>query len=206
MINFINGTLREARDGMIVAEAFGIGFGIRVPLSVLSELPPIGSEVKIHTYFSVRQDAMELFGFLHREDRDMFVQLLSVSGVGPKGALGILSTLKPNALRQAILSGNSKLIQTAPGIGKRTAERLILDLRDKVDAGQAFAGTEGGKTTFLETEFSTAAGSAAREAEEALIALGFSSAEASRAIRNVDLKDGMNADEILKLSLRQLSF
>lgn len=134
MIRFVRGILREVNEGLVVVEAAGLGYGIRVPLSVLPELPSIGQELQMYTYLSVREDAMELFGFLAAEDREMFVQLLSVSGVGPKGALGILSVLRPDALRFAIVSGDSKAIQAAPGIGKRTAERVILDLKDKVAA------------------------------------------------------------------------
>ncbi len=205
MIRFVRGVLREVNEGLIVLEAAGLGYGIRVPLSVLPELPSIGQELQIFTYLSVREDAMELFGFLTAEDREMFVQLLSVSGVGPKGALGILSVLRPDALRFAIVSGDSKAIQAAPGIGKRTAERVILDLKDKIDAADVLGAGVGGR----EAEGSVGFGkmhSAAQEAAEALVALGYSAGEAERAVSKVELTDDMTADDVLKQSLRHLAF
>ncbi len=205
MIRFVHGILRNAEEGLVTVEASGIGYGIRVPQSVLPELPSIGEDICLYTYFSVRQDAMELFGFLAPEDREMFVQLLTVSGVGPKGALGILSVLNPDQLRLAIVSGDSKSIQAAPGIGKRTAERVILDLKDKMDAQAIFSGVlEKG-----ESSSSSAAGelhSAAQEAVEALTALGYSTTEARNAVRKVEITDHMTADDVLKQSLRHLAF
>ncbi len=205
MIRFVRGILREVNEGLVVLEAAGLGYGIRVPLSVLPELPSIGQELQMYTYLSVREDAMELFGFLTAEDREMFVQLLSVSGVGPKGALGILSVLRPDALRFAIVSGDSKAIQAAPGIGKRTAERVILDLKDKVDAA-ALPDVDGsGRGAEGAAGFGKMR-SAAQEAAEALVALGYSAGEAERAVSKVELTDDMTADDVLKLSLRHLAF
>ena len=135
----------------------------------------------------------------------MFVQLLSVSGVGPKGALGILSVLRPDALRFAIVSGDSKAIQAAPGIGKRTAERVILDLKDKVDAAALPGVDVGGRGAEGAAGFGKMR-SAAQEAAEALVALGYSAGEAERAVSKVELTDDMTADDVLKLSLRHLAF
>lgn len=205
MIRFVRGILREVNEGLVVVEAAGLGYGIRVPLSVLPELPSIGQELQIYTYLSVREDAMELFGFLTDEDREMFVQLLSVSGVGPKGALGILSVLRPDALRFAIVSGDSKAIQAAPGIGKRTAERVILDLKDKVDVTEMPGAGVGGKGAEGTASFGKMR-SAAQEAAEALVALGYSAGEAERAVGKVELTDDMTADDVLKQSLRHLAF
>ncbi len=205
MIRFVHGVLREVNEGLVVLEAAGLGYGIRVPLSVLPELPSIGQELQMYTYLSVREDAMELFGFLTAEDREMFVQLLSVSGVGPKGALGILSVLRPDALRFAIVSGDSKAIQKAPGIGKRTAERVILDLKDKVDATGVMDAGAGGKEADGNVSFGKMR-SAAQEAAEALVALGYSAGEAERAVSKVELTDDMTADDVLKQSLRHLAF
>ncbi len=206
MIRFVRGILREVNEGLVVLEAAGLGYGIRVPLSVLPELPSIGQELQMYTYLSVREDAMELFGFLTAEDREMFVQLLSVSGVGPKGALGILSVLRPDALRFAIVSGDSKAIQAAPGIGKRTAERVILDLKDKVNAAELPGiGAAGSRAADGASDFGRMH-SAAREAAEALVALGYSAGEAERAVGKVELTDSMTADDVLKQSLRHLAF
>ena len=132
MIQYIHGTLCEISDGMIIVEAGGIGYGINVPSSVIGELPAVGTEVRIYTYYSVKEDSQSLFGFLYKEDREMFVQLIGVNGIGPKGALAILSALKPDDLRMAIITGDAKAISSAQGIGKKTAERVVLELRDKI--------------------------------------------------------------------------
>ena len=121
MISYIKGTLEAVEEDMIIVETGGIGYGIRVPLSLLEELPSLGSPVTIHTYFQVREDSMTLYGFLNRQDREMFKQLISVNGIGPRGALGILSVMRPDDLRTAIVSGDAKAISRAPGIGAETA-------------------------------------------------------------------------------------
>lgn len=210
MIRFVHGILREVEDALVVVETNGIGYGIHVPRSVLGELPSIGEDVKLYTYFKVSQDgSMDLYGFLAPEDREMFVQLLSVSGVGPKGAQGILSVLKPDELRLAIVSGDAKSICMAPGIGKRTAERVILDLKDKMNASEIYQDllTHGGDKSGTGT--ATDAGSlhsAAKEAIEALVALGYSNQEAVSAVKQVEIRGEMTADDVLKQSLRHLAF
>lgn len=140
MISYIKGTLEAVEEDMIIVETGGIGYGIRVPLSLLEELPSLGSPVIVHTYFQVREDSMTLYGFLNRQDREMFKQLISVNGIGPRGALGILSVMRPDDLRTAIVSGDAKAISRAPGIGPKTAQRLILDLKDKVDRSTSCPG------------------------------------------------------------------
>ena len=147
MISYIRGPLEEKREDSVVVEAGNIGYRIFIPSSVLGELPGLGEEVKIYTYFSVREDGMSLFGFLSRQDLEMFRQLIGVNGVGPKSALGILSALKPDVLRMAVLSGDAKAISKAPGVGAKTAQRIILDLKDKVKAEDVlFAGVESEET------------------------------------------------------------
>ena len=131
VISYIRGPLEEKREDSVVVEAGNIGYRIFIPSSALGELPGLGEEVKIYTYFSVREDGMSLFGFLSRQDLEMFRQLIGVNGVGPKSALGILSALKPDVLRLAVISGDAKAISKAPGVGAKTAQRIILDLKDK---------------------------------------------------------------------------
>ena len=145
MISYIKGALGAVEDDVIVVETGGIGLAVHVPLSLLEELPALGEEVTVYTYFQVREDAMTLYGFLHRQDREMFKQLIGVNGIGPKGALGILSIMRPDDLRIAIVSGDAKAISKAPGIGAKTAQRLILDLKDK--AGLSQAGISAGTAT-----------------------------------------------------------
>lgn len=207
MISYVKGPLVEVSGDRIVIETGNVGLEIRVPLSLLDELPKTGEQVKVYTYFQVREDAMSLYGFLHRQDREMFQQLLGVNGVGPKGALGILSALRPDDLRMAIISGDAKAISRAPGIGVKTAQRVILDLKDKVSPEDLFSG--------LEEEGPDPAGAslsadvredAAKEAIQALVALGYSNLEAARAVRKTEVTEDMTAEDVLKASLRHLSF
>ena len=204
MISFVHGILCDLEEGSIVVEAGGVGYGIYVPATVLQQLPSIGEEVKIYTYFSVREDGQSLYGFLNKEDREMFRQLLSVNGIGPKGALGILSVLRPDDLRMAIITGDAKSISRAPGIGAKTAQRVILDLKDKIDAGAVLrhAGEEG---PLPESGGPFPAdGGPAEEAVEALASLGYSRLEAGRAVRRLAITEDMTAEQILRLALRNL--
>ncbi len=203
MISYIRGILTEASGDGIVVEAGGIGYEIRVPLSVLERLPRLGEEVKIHTFLQVREDGVGLFGFLDRGELAMFKQLLGVGGIGPKGALGVLTALKPDDLRLAVISGDAKAIARAPGVGIKTAQRIILDLKDKVSmddilpAADGSGPDSGGRGDAL-------LGAAAREAMEALTALGYSAMEASRAVGRVEVTGDMTAEDVLKQSLRFL--
>ena len=204
MISFVHGILCDLEEGSIVVEAGGVGYGIYVPATVLQQLPSIGEEVKIYTYFSVREDGQSLYGFLNKEDREMFRQLLSVNGIGPKGALGILSVLRPDDLRMAIITGDAKSNSRAPGIGAKTAQRVILDLKDKIDAGAVLrhAGEEG---PLPESGGPFPAGGGPAEAAvEALASLGYSRLEAGRAVRRLAITEDMTAEQILRLALRNL--
>ena len=206
MISYIKGPLTEIRGDMIVIEAGPVGLEVRVPLSLLDELPKVGEEVKIYTYFQVREDSMSLYGFLSRQDREMFQQLLGVNGVGPKGALGILSALRPDDLRLAILSGDAKAISRAPGIGVKTAQRVILDLKVKVSADDILSSVAEDGESSGDISWQGSGGDAVKEAIQALVALGYTNAEAARAVRRTEVTDTMTAEEILKASLRHLSF
>ncbi len=210
MISYIKGTLASVgQDAIVVESGSGVGFGIHVPLSVLERLPAVGERITIYTYFQVREDAMVLFGFLSRQDREMFQQLIGVNGIGPKAALGILSALRPDELRLAIVNGDAKAISRAPGVGSKTAQRLILDLKDRISADELLAstgytGAAGGPAGEAGAEAGMA--EAAREAIQALVALGYTGAEASRAVKQVEITDGMDAEAVLKASLRHLTF
>lgn len=201
VISYIKGTLAEVFEDTIVVEAGCIGYNIHVPLSLLEQLPRAGGEVKIFTYFQVREDAMNLYGFLNRQDLDMFRQLIGVNGIGPKAALGILSTLTPDSLRLAILSGDAKAIAKAPGIGPKTAQRVILDLKDRVHIEDMLP-----NETEVESAGEGLVGQTGKEAMEALIALGYSGSEAAKAVRQVEITDSMSVEDVLKASLKHLSF
>lgn len=208
MISYVKGPLVGIEEDIIVVEAGNVGLSIRVPVSLLPELPGLGEEVTVHTYFQVREDAMTLYGFLHRQDRDMFRQLIGVNGIGPKGALGILSVLRPDDVRLAIVSEDVKALAKAPGIGNKTAQRMILDLKDKISMNEVLGGMARGADTAEGVGKAAAAGlaEAAKEAVQALVALGYSNTEAARAVKQVEIADGMTSEDVLKASLKHLTF
>ncbi len=193
--------LVEKEEDRIVVEAGSIGYDIYVPLSFLASLPPVGEEVQVYTYLQVREDAVTLYGFSGRQDLKMFRQLLGVTGIGPRGALGILSALQPDQLRVAILSGDVKTITRAPGVGARTAQRIILDLKDRVSAEEVL-------DSFRPAEAAAGGvdGQSRKEAADALVALGYSASEAASAVRRVEGAESMTAEEVLKASLKYMLF
>ncbi len=204
MISYVKGALAEKFEDSVVVEAGGIGYRIFVASSALSELPKIGEIVKIYTYFSVREDAMSLFGFLSRADLEMFRQLIGVNGIGPKSALGILSVLSPDALRLAVMSGDAKAISKAPGVGSKTAQRIILDLKDKVKAEDILNGfTEVSSAGNVDVSGVAEVG---KEAIEALTALGYSASESSSVVKKVTITETMTAEDVLKAALKHLAF
>ncbi len=208
MISYVKGPLMGIEEDVIVVEAGSLGLAVHVPVSLLPELPGLGQEVTVYTYFQVREDAMTLYGFLHPQDRDMFRQLLGVNGIGPKGALGILSVLRPDDLRLAIVSADVKALAKAPGIGTKTAQRMILDLKDKISMEDVLGSMASGTDLGTGSGAAAMAGlaEAAKEAVQALVALGYTNSEASRAVKQVEIVDGMTSEDVLKASLKHLSF
>lgn len=203
MISYVKGELVEKTAEYVVVESGMIGLMINVPLSVVEKLPPVGEDVKIYTHFSVREDDMSLFGFLNKSDLDMFRKLLSVNGIGPKGAMGVLGAMSASDLRIAIITGDAKAISKAPGIGSKTAQRIILDLKDKVKDEDILEGI------FQDSEKSgeeNVGGTAAKEAVDALIALGYSASEAGKAVKSVKVTADMDSEAVLKASLKYLAF
>lgn len=202
MISYIRGLVAEKLEDSVVVEAGQIGYRIFVPASVLEGLPRLGEEVKLHTHFSVREDGMSLYGFLSKQDLEMFRMLIGVNGIGPKSALGILSALKPDTLRMAVVSGDAKAIARAPGVGPKTAQRIILDLKDKVKLELL---PEASGASLLEDADVSGVGEAGKEAVEALTALGYSGSEASGAVRKVTVTEGMTAEDVLRKALKYLA-
>ena len=199
MIHFIHGTLSDVAEGLVVVEAVGVGYGIHVPASVIGALPPIGEDIKIYTYFSLTQNGVDLYGFLSPEDRAMFTMLLTVSGIGPKGALGILSTIAPNQFRLAVLSGDSKTISKSPGIGPKTAQKLIIELKDKMKIEDVFE--DDIPADLNGSDYDQDAG---KEAVMALVSLGYSESEAFAALKKITLTPDMDSETILKLALKKM--
>lgn len=200
MINYVKGELVEINDNNIVVECYGIGYEIMVPTSVLSGLPSIGENVKIFTYQNVKEDALDLYGFLTKDDLTIFKLLITVNGIGPKGALNILTVISPDELRLAVLSDDVKAIQKAPGIGGKTAQKLIIELKDKLSIEDVI--TKG----VTRVDVALPSQSARDEAIEALVSLGYSSSEAIRAVRAVADADSMDSEQLLKAALKQIAF
>ena len=200
MISYVKGILTEIIEDTIIVETGGIGVEIHVPLTLIGSLPHIGDELKIYTYFKVAEDSMSLYGFENRRDLDMFGQLIAISGIGPKGALAILSTLSPDELRMAVLAGDAKAISAAQGIGAKTAQRVILELKDKISA-EDLLGSAGYKNT---ASVNSNESTASSEAVEALIALGYTGSQALRAVREVEIDDSMDSEAVLKAALKYL--
>ena len=201
MIAYVKGEIAELTEDNVVVEVGGVGFNVKISARAAQSLPGIGEEVKLHTYTLVREDAFSLYGFLSRSELEIFKKCIGVSGIGPKGALAILSVMDADGLRYAILSGDAKAIAKAPGIGARTAERLILELKDKVSYDDALIGME------IERgqagELSTAEG-AIKEAVEALVALGYGQTESLRAVSGIADAESMDSGALLKAALKNL--
>ncbi len=201
MIYYIKGELKEAGTDFAVVENHGIGYLIRVPAAVITKLPAVGSEIQIFTYLYVREDILDLYGFLNRDDMNIFRLLLGVSGIGPKGALAILSTISADELRFAVLAGDAKTIAKAPGIGNKTAQKMVIELKDKLKLEEAFEQK-------IANEEKSSLGQTAEiqnEAVQALTALGYSPTDALRAVRAVTVTEEMTVEALLKASLKTIS-
>lgn len=203
MIAYLKGKLADIAEENVVLEVNNIGYNVKITGRTLGMLPPVGEEIKIYTYTYVREDAIHLYGFLTRDDLSMFKLLITVNGIGPKGALAVLSVMDADELRFAIISGDAKAISKAPGIGGKTAERAILDLKDKVSIEDSFVNKESERYQ----EGMGGAGEAEaviKEAAEALTALGYSASEALRAVKQVENAGDLSVEEVLKLALKKL--
>ncbi|MBO5371339.1 MAG: Holliday junction branch migration protein RuvA [Lachnospiraceae bacterium] len=202
MYSYIKGTLEEIAEGFIVIDNHGIGYQIQAPANIIDYLPSIGENIKIYTYLHVKEDAMSLFGFITRDDLKIFKLLLGVNGIGPKGALGILSVMSTDDLRFAVIGGDSKAIAKAPGIGAKTAQRIILELKDKLHLEDVFED----KTEITQNIPVSEAKTVKNEAVQALVALGYSSSEALSTLSKIDIAENMTVEEVLKAALKQMAF
>jgi Holliday junction DNA helicase RuvA len=182
MIDYIRGTLSEKEPGYVTLEANGVGYEIVVPLSALERLPAQGSEVKLHTHHYVREDIQKLYGFLTRQERELFRQLITVSSIGPKTAVGILSKMSVDELIRFVTLGDPSRLTKVPGIGAKTAERLIMELRGKLKVIGSGGALQKAETAFTQAP---AAPGAREEAFEALVSLGYNDKQVSRAIERV---------------------
>lgn len=188
MIASISGILLDQGKESVVIEAQGVGFEILVSTRTQAKLPEMGGKVRLFTHMVVREDDVTLYGFDNKDDKAMFLKLIAVSGVGPKVALSILSGMTTSQLAVALVSGDTRAITKIPGIGKKTAERLILELKEKVDQGALSQAAPQ-----IETAAPVGGTGMAQEAIGALMALGYSSAEASRAVSKAGAADSVEA-------------
>lgn len=202
MISYIKGNLADIEKDSIVIDVAGIGWHVFVPGQVIDRLPLAGKPVKIYTWLQVREDAMTLFGFLTKDDLNIFKMLLGVSGVGPKNALAILSVMTTDDLRFAILADDAKTISKTPGIGTKTAQRLILELKDKVSFEDAF---EQKMAHAKEADVQSDVSGVKAEAVMALTALGYSSSEAFKALDGIEITQDMEVEQLLKQALKKMS-
>jgi holliday junction DNA helicase RuvA len=189
VIAFLRGRVAAKASGAAVVDVGGVGYRLLMSTAAVSSLPAEGDEVTVETYLHVREDELTLYGFASDDERDVFAQLIAVSGIGPKVALAVLSSLRPDTLRGAVASDDVALISSVPGIGKKTAQRLILELKDRLQLPEA------GLSRPADTV-------AIAEARDALLTMGFSAAEAASALR--DAPADARAEELLKRALRAL--
>jgi len=201
MIGYLKGELAEIKESYVVLEVGNIGYEVHLPASAIMELPSKGSAVKLYTYLHVREDAISLFGFLTKDDLEMFKLLITVNGIGPKGALGILSAISADEIRFAVLAEDVKTIAKAPGIGNKTASKMILDLKDKFKLETAFeqrlinqSGNHGGSGIFNKRD----------EAIQALTVLGYSGSDALKIVNQIEITEDMTAEAIVKLCLKKM--
>lgn len=199
MIAHINGILDDIYEDRVVIDVNGVGYNIYVSSNTLSALPPMGENVKLYTHTVVREDAFILFGFLNKDELFLFKKIITVSGIGPKGGLAFFNILCADDLRFAILSGDAKLLSSAPGIGKKTAEKLILELKDKLEWNKDFIAKE----ININNNTTPSLTGIKNEAVSALVALGYGSREAHEAVSKVDIADD-DVEAVLKEALKQL--
>ena len=190
MYSYIKGTYEGQRENYIVLEASGIGYKIFATSSTAAKMPQIGMQAKVYTYFNVREDAMELYGFYSEEERDLYEILISVSGVGPKMGISLLSYVSPAEFAAALAAEDTKTLTKAPGVGPKLAKRIILELKDKFKTD----------SPDIPTETIVSEPSERQEAAQALISLGYSASEAQRAV------DGLNGsiEDIVGKALKNL--
>lgn len=202
MIAFVRGIIEEVSEDAVVLSTGGIGYNIKISGQTAAALPGIGKEIKLYTYTLVREDAFLLYGFLTRDDLEIFKKLITVNGIGPKGGLAILSAMSADDLRFAILSGDAKAIARAPGIGAKTAGRVILDLKDKISMEDTLMKQE--MNEYADTFVKTTENHAGNEAVEALVALGYSPSDAWKAVKKAAAPEDADVETILKLALKNM--
>ncbi len=204
MISYLIGQVSSANESFAVLEVNQIGYQIFMSSRDLVKLPSQEKKVKIFTYLYLKEDIMQLYGFLDYDDLILFQLLINVNGIGPKAAMGMLSALSADDVRFAILSEDIQTITKAPGIGKKTAQRMILDLKDKISLEDAFEKKLSNKMEQNQTEPKNQ--KAVDEAILALTALGYSNSEALQAVRKLEIKEEWTAEDVIREALKTMAF
>ncbi|WP_422134461.1 Holliday junction branch migration protein RuvA [Endozoicomonas sp. ALD040] len=202
MIGRIRGLLADKQPPHLLIETHGIGYEVEAPMSVFYKLPDVGQEVVLYTHFVVREDAQLLYGFSNRDERELFRTLIKVNGVGPKLGLTLLSGIEADAFVRCVQEGDSATLVKLPGVGKKTAERLIVEMKDKLDRWQSAPLLEG-KPLVAGGEMAAEAKDIEQEAVSALVALGYKPQEAGKVIGKL-LKDGMTSEELIRQALKSM--
>ena len=200
MIAYIKGIVEDINEENVVIEVQNIGYNIKISSETASRMPGIGELVKLYTYTLVKEDAFSLYGFLSRDELELFKLCITVSGIGPKVGQAILSVMDPDSLRFAIMSADVKLISKAPGVGKRTAERLILELKGKI----SIEDTSIGREMVSMNGAVPADNEQKREAIDALVALGYGQSESMKAVNSVENIESLDSGALLKAALKKL--
>ena len=202
MIAFVRGKVFDSDESSVIIDNAGVGMKISVPSTVIESLPPVGEEILLHTYMSVTENDISLYGFNRKSELAMFKMLISVSGVGPKAGLNVLSCIDLNDLRFGILSEDAALLSKVPGIGKKTAAKIILDLKDKIDMEASLE-----EELLRKSEEGSTSGELKgirNEACLALEALGYSKTDARKAVSEVSNVEGMTVEYVLKEALKYI--
>lgn len=198
MYAYIYGEIIEKDPENIVIECNHIGYNIHIAPGMLSRFPSVGQMARIYTYTSVREDAFWLYGFTSKDELNLFKLLITVSGIGPKGAMGILSVMDVDTLRLAVLSQDTKMIAKAPGVGAKSASRIVLELKDKIKPEDVI-----GKR--LEDEEASVLSTLRQEATEALVSLGYTVSDAYKVLQKLDITEDTRVEDVIKMALRQIS-
>lgn len=196
MIGFVEGIIEYIDVDKVVVNNNGVGYNVFMPASQIDTLN-VDETVRVFTYLNVREDAMQLFGFLTRDDLEVFKLLITVNGIGPKGGLAVLSTITTDDLRVAVISEDAKAISKAPGIGAKTAQKVIIELKDKLNLEDVLEPK-------LDANFQVNDNNSISEAVMALVALGYSQADAYRAVKSIDNIEELDVENVIKMALKKI--
>lgn len=200
MIGFVNGEIEDIYEDRVLLDCGFMGYNVFVPGNTLGQLR-VGEEIKLYTYLSVREDAMQLFGFASKDELKIFKLLITVNGIGPKGALAILTIMSPNELRYAVATDDSKLISKAQGVGAKTAQKVIIELKDKLDIDTIDIDAN---INSVQATVNSMNVQNANDAVEVLVTLGYSMSAAKKAVSESNITDDMSAEDIIKIALKNI--